>query len=395
MPTTFVADTDFSGTSNTLSSTAVITTTGVPFPAPASVYQTARTGTFTYVIGGFGASSPQSVRLHFADNWTSAVGLRQFNVFINGTDFLPSFDVFKTAGGRSKPIVQEFVVNASTTGKYTIVFSPLSPAKGLPIINGIEVTPPNCGDPSVPANGKSTFTKTTVGGVATYSCSSGFWLNGDKTRTCQSDGEWSSLDPQCGLKGNNGAPCFTGQGVECKSNLCPSGICVDQLCNGPCDTNSFVNGVCQHKATGELCKTVTGSNPGFNDFQLFCDSHLACVGPTFTCGNSGNTCASDGNTACCQRPIVMGGTTTWTQTDCGPASTCAGNYGENCRSNRDCPKNEFCCFDGGYGFGWSVCQHLRRATAIRQGVPSRLRLRARPQHDLPELQRDGLHLHVD
>jgi hypothetical protein len=366
VPAIFITDTDFSGNSSTLQSSATITTTGVPFPAPASVYQTARTGTFTYLIGGFGASTPHSVRLHFADNWSTAMGQRQFNVLINGTNVLPSFDVFKTAGGRSKPNVQEFVVNASTNGSYTIVFSPVSPPKGSPIINGIEVTPPNCGVPSTPTNGKSTYTKTTAGGVATYSCNSGFWLNGDKTRTCGTDGLWSSLDPQCDLKGNNGAPCLVGEGFECKSNLCPAGICVDSLCNGPCDTSSFVNGVCQHKAAGALCKTITGSNPGNNDFQLFCTSQHACVGPTFTCGDTGTSCTADGNTACCQRPIVdSSGTTTWTQTECGAANTCAGNYGENCRSNRDCPTNQFCCFDGGYGFGWSVC-HTTACPAGRQ-----------------------------
>jgi len=125
--------------------------------------------------------------------------------------------------------------------------------------------------------------------------------------------------------------------------LCDTGLACDS------------NGVCVHKQAATYCKTITGSNPGYNDFQLFCDSNGSCVGPTFACGTSGHTCASDGTTACCQRPIVMGGSTTYTPDDCGAASTCAGNYGENCRSNKDCPTGNVCCFSGGFGFGWSIC----------------------------------------
>ena len=33
--------------------------------------------------------------------------------------------------------------------------------------------------------------------TATYSCESGFELEGESTATCQADGTWSSLQPQC------------------------------------------------------------------------------------------------------------------------------------------------------------------------------------------------------
>ena len=33
--------------------------------------------------------------------------------------------------------------------------------------------------------------------TATYSCESGFELKGEATATCQTDGTWSSLQPQC------------------------------------------------------------------------------------------------------------------------------------------------------------------------------------------------------
>ena len=38
------------------------------------------------------------------------------------------------------------------------------------------------------------------GGVATYTCDSGFTLVGDPTRICGSDGTWSGMAPTCERK---------------------------------------------------------------------------------------------------------------------------------------------------------------------------------------------------
>ena len=35
------------------------------------------------------------------------------------------------------------------------------------------------------------------GGVATYSCDFGFFLVGNRTRICSSDGTWSGMAPTC------------------------------------------------------------------------------------------------------------------------------------------------------------------------------------------------------
>jgi formylglycine-generating enzyme required for sulfatase activity len=58
--------------------------------------------------------------------------------------------------------------------------------------------PVDCGTLSTPANGSLvTPAGTTFGGTATYSCSSGYLLVGDTTRTCQASGVWSGSAPQC------------------------------------------------------------------------------------------------------------------------------------------------------------------------------------------------------
>lgn len=42
-----------------------------------------------------------------------------------------------------------------------------------------------------------TLTGTDVGDTATYKCNSGFRLEGDRFRVCQSSGDWSGQAPSC------------------------------------------------------------------------------------------------------------------------------------------------------------------------------------------------------
>ena len=54
-----------------------------------------------------------------------------------------------------------------------------------------------CDAPTVPANGSLFLLDENK--TATYSCDSGFTLNGSAQRICQSDGTgWSGSDPKCG-----------------------------------------------------------------------------------------------------------------------------------------------------------------------------------------------------
>jgi hypothetical protein len=131
----FVADVDFSG-GTTINHANTIDLTGVTNPAPMAVYQTARVGTFSYTIGGFVASSSHTVRLHFAETYWTATGQRTFSVTINGTQVLTAFDIFKTAPGKNKAVIEQFVENADASGRYVIQFTPIADKS---LISGIEV----------------------------------------------------------------------------------------------------------------------------------------------------------------------------------------------------------------------------------------------------------------
>ncbi len=131
----FLADEDFAG-GGTISHTNTIDLSGVSNPAPMAVYQTARTGNFSYTFSGFTAGSSHTIRLHFAETYFSAAGSRTFNVSINGTQVLTNFDVFAAAGAKNKAVIEQFTENASSTGNYVITFTSVI---NNSLVSGIEI----------------------------------------------------------------------------------------------------------------------------------------------------------------------------------------------------------------------------------------------------------------
>jgi len=55
----------------------------------------------------------------------------------------------------------------------------------------------DCGFLNDPLYGIVRLSRTTVGSTAKYSCSVGFVLVGEVSRTCQLDGRWSGEAPTC------------------------------------------------------------------------------------------------------------------------------------------------------------------------------------------------------
>jgi hypothetical protein len=130
----FLSDRNVSGGSSSTSSS--VSTTGVILPAPARVYQTLRFGNFTYTVPGFTPGSNHAIRLHFAENRFTSANKRLFNVTINGTLVLASFDIFREAGGRLRVIVKEFPARASASGQIVIK---LTTVKDNALLDGLEI----------------------------------------------------------------------------------------------------------------------------------------------------------------------------------------------------------------------------------------------------------------
>ena len=133
----FAADEDFN-TGNEASSSANIATGGTSVAAPAAVYQTCRyASSFTYTIPGLTAGKTYAVRLHFAELTFSGSGERVFNVAINGTPVLSSFDIYATSGAMNQALTEQFDGVANSAGQIVIAFTSGSVDK--PEVNGIEV----------------------------------------------------------------------------------------------------------------------------------------------------------------------------------------------------------------------------------------------------------------
>jgi beta-glucanase (GH16 family) len=134
----FAADAYFSATGTLTShSSAAVDTTGVPDPAPQSVYDSDRYGNhFTYTIPNLTPGSTYDVQLQFAENYWTSAGKRIFNVAINGASALSSFDIFATAGGAHKAVQEDFPAVADAGGTVTLSFTT---SKDNAQINGIRI----------------------------------------------------------------------------------------------------------------------------------------------------------------------------------------------------------------------------------------------------------------
>ncbi len=135
----FTSDAFFSG-GTAGSTSATIDTSSVTNPAPQAVYQTERWNNNTYTFVNLIAGTSYKVRLHFAEIYYNAAGVRVFNVAINGTQVLTSFDIFAVTGGMNKGTVREFVATANGSGQIIIQYINI-PGKDNAKSSGIEILP--------------------------------------------------------------------------------------------------------------------------------------------------------------------------------------------------------------------------------------------------------------
>jgi pimeloyl-ACP methyl ester carboxylesterase len=106
-----------------------------PENPPPAVMNTERYGAMTYTIPE--RVGLQTVTLYFAETFLSGPGQRLFDVTINGTTVLSSFDIYASAGGANKAIQRTFTTTADPSGQVVIKF--ISGTEN-PKINAITVT---------------------------------------------------------------------------------------------------------------------------------------------------------------------------------------------------------------------------------------------------------------
>ncbi len=116
--------------------------TSVENAAPEEVYRSERYGQdFTYRFQV--PAGKYTVRLHFAEVFDNAAGMRVEKIAINGTPVLAKFDIFTEAGGMNKALVRTFkdiAPDASGHINIRIQAEPDSPDQNAKI-SGIEILP--------------------------------------------------------------------------------------------------------------------------------------------------------------------------------------------------------------------------------------------------------------
>ncbi|MBN2588397.1 MAG: hypothetical protein JXA96_00925 [Sedimentisphaerales bacterium] len=105
-----------------------INTNEVTNPAPQDVYQTERYGNFTYTFPGLIPEMPYKVRLHFAEIYSGSygIGVRVFNVYINGTKILSNYDIYAETYSLGKVLIKDFIFSANASGEIAIQFETIA-----------------------------------------------------------------------------------------------------------------------------------------------------------------------------------------------------------------------------------------------------------------------------
>ncbi len=154
----FVADTDFSG-GGTSGDGNAIDTSGVVDPAPQAVYQTFHYdgNTFSYHVPNLTPGAAYTVRLHFSERDSNGPDQRLFGVNINATQVLTNFDVFATAGGQNRAVIEQFAAQADVSGTIGLTFTAV---QNYAFVNAIEIIPQPQPSPSLTLSPSGAATNT-------------------------------------------------------------------------------------------------------------------------------------------------------------------------------------------------------------------------------------------
>jgi hypothetical protein len=134
----FQADEYYSGGSTYNNSNTIDVSLITDNPPPAALFNNERYGEMSYTIPGFTAGGTYAVTLYFAETYLTSSGSRVFNVSINGTAVLSSFDIYAAAGGLNRAVARAFTTTADSGGQIVIQ---LTSVTENPKINGISIQP--------------------------------------------------------------------------------------------------------------------------------------------------------------------------------------------------------------------------------------------------------------
>jgi hypothetical protein len=245
--------------------------------------------------------------------------------------------------------------------------------------------PVDCHAPSAPANGTVSAPTTTFGATATYSCNTSFTISGTvATRTCQSNGDWTSPVPTCvdvctlGGGGTTTHCCTdaacTGTLPTCNTsthtcvaraaggacsgnNQCAGGLCLGGVCcvSSCANSNCYVcrsgSGACTPAPARTACGVragVGGLGQG-SDISLSCDGAGACLAPTINCYTEVGPQSCDLNSNWCCSHTDSGPGCDSALTYCAPPGSIQYS-GYTCATATDCPLGTVCCQNG-----WALC----------------------------------------
>ncbi|GMU59815.1 MAG: hypothetical protein AMXMBFR34_15780 [Myxococcaceae bacterium] len=156
-------------------------------------------------------------------------------------------------------------------------------------------------DLTAPADGAVSRTIGVTGDTATYSCNGGFFLSGAATRTCQADGTWSGAAPTCAM-----------------ASGCTPNPCVHSAGCTPMGTTGYSCGTCDMGWSGTNCDvpvTCSGATAPANGSV---SSATATFGNavTYTC-NPGYSLTGTATRTCQANGTFSGTAPTCAPVDCG------------------------------------------------------------------------------
>jgi hypothetical protein len=170
----------------------------------------------------------------------------------------------------------------STGGTLVKLDAGVSPDVMAPDVPAAVVTCPSL---VPPLHGDLSKTSSNVGGVATYTCLSGYGTPTPATRTCQADGTWSGTEPSCAAVNCGALSKPANGGVEAPSTI------FEDKATYACDPNFELVG--DATRTCQANGTWSGTAPTCKCAQTMCDG--ACVDlktDNRNCGSCGKACSA-------------------------------------------------------------------------------------------------------